>query len=700
MPNRRCPAEVRKPRAPRLRLKRDQLAVWVARRIELAGRASERRAMLDDASRVSSLGFDLDGSSYYERDDVLDKALVKVLELAATSRGRQASRSDSYFVNIERLGELFELSRAERELLCLLCAAVHHQSVSWLIDSMQGGTTTLSRQFAAVLNVPVDAVRAAISPSGFIVRNRLASFRQGRRGQSPYLDGDLADLLSRHFSSKRALLDAVFRRPPRSPLDLKSFPDLAQPLRVVLATLRAALEGRERGINILLYGPPGTGKTELTRVLGKQARAELFEVSALGPKHTETAEGRLVSYLLAQEALSRRPRSLVVFDEAEDVMPRSERSFFFGRGRHEGQKAHLNGVLEDNPVPALWVANDVSRVEPSFLRRFSLSVEVNVPPRPVRRQILESHLGELKLDPCLLDALSERDDLAPAEIGKAARVARLIAPDDDVPTEVAVKESLSMSLALKGKALALPPLKERAFELEYDLASLRASEDLPRLVDSLHQAERGAICLYGPPGTGKTAFAKHLATTLGRTLVTKLASDLLSMWVGGTEANLRRMFRSVDPQRDILLLDEADSFFHSRAHASHGWEVTQVNELLVQMERFEGLFLCSTNLIDNFDQAAFRRFALKIRFDYPALDQCLRLFQNACRASGHELDERALAAWQQRLEPLATLAPGDFAAVLNRTRLTGKALEPEALLERLEEECAWKPGARQRRVGF
>ena len=64
----------------------------------------------------------------------------------------------------------------------------------------------------------------------------------------------------------------------------------------------------------------------------------------------------------------------------------------------------------------------------------------------------------------------------------------------------------------------------------------------------------------------------------------------------------------------MLLLDEADSFLRSRRLAERNYEVTEVNEMLQGMERFAGIFICTTNLFDDLDEAALRRFTFKIRF--------------------------------------------------------------------------------------
>ena len=64
----------------------------------------------------------------------------------------------------------------------------------------------------------------------------------------------------------------------------------------------------------------------------------------------------------------------------------------------------------------------------------------------------------------------------------------------------------------------------------------------------------------------------------------------------------------------MLLLDEADSFLQDRRGAQRTYEVTEVNEMLQGMERFDGIFVCTTNLLDRIDQAALRRFTFKIKF--------------------------------------------------------------------------------------
>ena len=80
-------------------------------------------------------------------------------------------------------------------------------------------------------------------------------------------------------------------------------------------------------------------------------------------------------------------------------------------------------------------------------------------------------------------------------------------------------------------------------------------------------------------------------------LLVRRASDLLSMFVGEVEKNIARAFREAEDDGALLLIDEVDSFLQDRRGAQRSWEVTQVNEMLTQMEGFAGVFIASTNLL-------------------------------------------------------------------------------------------------------
>jgi len=129
----------------------------------------------------------------------------------------------------------------------------------------------------------------------------------------------------------------------------------------------------------------------------------------------------------------------------------------------------------------------------------------------------------------------------------------------------------------------------------YDLRYLNTDTPIPKLVAALQRWQRwprGVFCFYGPAGTGKSELARHIADAQEKPLLVKLASDLLDKYVGETEQRIAEMFSDARQREVVLVQDEADSFLHDRCSACQFWEVTQANELLAQIEAFNGIFNC------------------------------------------------------------------------------------------------------------
>ena len=145
------------------------------------------------------------------------------------------------------------------------------------------------------------------------------------------------------------------------------------------------------------------------------------------------------------------------------------------------------------------------------------------------------------------------------------------------------------------------------------------------------------IIFYGVAGTGKTMTAVSLAKTLKRPILSFDCSKILSMYVGESEKNVRKIFddfkilskkAKVEP---ILLLNEADQFLSSRTQGQGSSADKMHNQMqnifLEQIEQFEGILIATTNLLDNIDKAFSRRFNYKIEFKKPGKKQRLQLWQ-------------------------------------------------------------------------
>jgi SpoVK/Ycf46/Vps4 family AAA+-type ATPase len=187
-----------------------------------------------------------------------------------------------------------------------------------------------------------------------------------------------------------------------------------------------------------------------------------------------------------------------------------------------------------------------------------------------------------------------------------------------------------------------------------------------------------------------------LAEYLDKPLHVKRGSDLLSMWVGGTEKNIAGIFREAEQENAVLLIDEVDSFLQDRNTSQHSWEITGVNEMLTRMETYNGVFIASTNRLEGLDAASLRRFDLKVKFEALKPEQAWTLLQSHCQALGLPEPDISLQAAMRKLDGLT---PGDF-AVLERQHRFRPITDAQALINALQAECALKTPFQHQAIGF
>ena len=145
-----------------------------------------------------------------------------------------------------------------------------------------------------------------------------------------------------------------------------------------------------------------------------------------------------------------------------------------------------------------------------------------------------------------------------------------------------------------------------------------------------------SVLLYGHPGTGKTECVLQLAKYCNRTILMADASKIRSKWVGETEKNMKALFDEYKLIKDsstitpILLFNEADAILGKRREVEYNvdqMENTMQNILLQELENFEGIFLATTNQVENLDSAFDRRFLYKIKFDKPSALALQKIWQ-------------------------------------------------------------------------
>ena len=359
-------------------------------------------------------------------------------------------------------------------------------------------------------------------------------------------------------------------------------------------------------------------------------------------------------------------------------------------------KAWVNQILETNPVPVIWVTNRIEQIDPAFRRRFQYHLELKSPPPGAREALVTRALDGVAVSEGFAARLAERRGLTPAQVRTAVKFARLAGEASDV--EALIERQIGNADKALGNTNDARGARRVVTSYDLSLINTESRFEVPKIVDALHRKGFGTLCFYGPPGTGKTALAEYIAQQLQRPLMIRQASDLVSKYVGETEQNMAAMFDEAQTEESVLLLDEADSFLRSRKMAERNYEVSEVNQMLQGMERFSGVFICTTNLFDELDEAALRRFTFKIRFKSLNAEQRERMFVvealggDATRLSGEQ---------RGRLHQLDLLAPGDFASVKRQIDVLGDVFEPDEFLSQLEAEHRVKPEVRQRRgIGF
>ena len=610
------------------------------------------------------------------------------------------------FNNIHLLSKILGLSDANQALFLFTAAMEIFSEFKEAIASRRLKTSDhlLCQVLARITNIPEKDFLDAIGSESLLITTGLVQIDHGImdfEDKLNLMDWLAGVLLSPHVNADE-MTGRFLKRASAPTLTLGHFPHLSKDTEMLRLFMKHAVEKKEVGVNILFHGKAGVGKTEYVQSLAAELGMELYEIAfADNSGDPIKGEGRLRAYNLCQQLLSGAGNTLLMFDEIEDVFPTDFGFFsmlFDGNGKQSGGrtagKAWINRTMERNPIPAIWICNYVSQIDPAYLRRFDYSIQFPIPPQSVRRFIAEYHLGCFQPQEAWIERIAASEETTPGQLDRAAKVARIASNGDKSLAISLVEQTLDHSAALLGqKRLPARNTIRTAYRLEY----LNADVDILQIIAGLKRRRQGTFCFYGVAGSGKSELARHIADEIDRPLIIRRASDLLDAYLGESEKNIAAMFAAARQEDAVLVLDEADSFLSDRRGARHSWEVTQVNELLTQMEAFEGIFICTTNLMEKLDMASLRRFAFKVRFDPMTPDQTCSMFrQELVRLGG---DAASVALWEQPIRNLTCLTPGDFAVAVRQFDLWGIAVTPEKFYDLLCKECQAKD-ALPKKIGF
>ena len=626
------------------------------------------------------------------------RAVLDAIRDYLLAEARREKGVDVVERRISELARVLKLDDLEAELIAL--AYVRDQTCFSWPCRLEDREKPL--YYAMALDRSYAEVAKAMSPQGKLLKFGLLDncYDFGRRTLSGFMDGTSDETIERRFYAKGDGKDVL-------PWDF--YGELSSRDGETIKKIITASDGR---CNILLYGAPGTGKTSFARSLAKELGRVAYEIRQ-GDEDGKNmkAEARMMGIQVCNGQEDPK-ESLMVVDEADELLRGTSCGFSlfgldFGGGKST-EKGVMNSILDEMRIPAIWISNaPAAAMDESVRRRFDYSVcfeRLNGAQRAAiwRNQVakhgLEALVTEAKIDEYatkyetsaggISTVLANVKRMAPSAEKVDELVATLMKPHCKLMGVkngngfLPAKDYSLEGLNIKGKVKLDSLVKAARNYLDAGFSATDA--DKPRM----------NILLFGPPGTGKTEFVKYLGKALDRKVVVVKGSDILNCYVGESEKNIARAFRRAEAERAVLFFDEVDGLLQDRSGASHSWEITQVNELLQQMENFDGVMVAATNFSRNLDAAVMRRFTFKLEFGYLD-DEGKRLFFE--RMFKSKLADAELG----ELKELRNLAPGDFRTVRQEQFYLGGDVSNADRIAALKEECALKKdGDHTARIGF
>lgn len=395
---------------------------------------------------------------------------------------------------------------------------------------------------------------------------------------------------------------------------------------------------------VLLYGPPGTGKTLIARAVANETGAFFFLIN--GPEIMSKMAGESESNLRkAFEEAEKNAPAIIFIDEIDSIAPKRDKANGEVERRIVSQLLTLmDGLKQRASVVVIGATNRPNTIDPALRRfgRFDREIDIGLPDENGRLEILRIHTRNMKL----------AEDVDPEAVAKethgfvGADIAALCTEaamqcirekmdlidmeDDNIDAEVLSSMAVTQEHFRYALGHANPSsLRETVVEVPTttwaDIGGLdsvkRELRELvqypvehPEMFEKFGMSPSKGVLFYGPPGCGKTLLAKAVANECQANFISVKGPELLTMWFGESEGNVRELFdkaRGAAPC--VLFFDELDSIARARGSSlgdAGGAGDRVMNQMLTEMDGInskKSIFIIgATNRPDILDPAIMR----------------------------------------------------------------------------------------------
>jgi len=441
---------------------------------------------------------------------------------------------------------------------------------------------------------------------------------------------------------------------------------------------------------VLLYGPPGSGKTLIAKAVANETGAFFFLIN--GPEIMSKMAGESESNLRkAFEEAEKNAPAIIFVDEIDSIAPKREKANGEVEKRIVSQLLTLmDGLKGRSNTVVIGATNRPNAIDPALRRfgRFDREIDIGVPDEAGRLEIFRIHTRNMKLDETVDEEFIAQQthgfvgaDMAALCTEAAMQCIRekmdlIDIEDETIDTEVLASMAVthehfkfalgtSNPSSLRETVVEVPNISWEDIgglvEVKNELRELvQYPIEHPEKFEKFGMSPSRGVLFYGPPGCGKTLLAKAVANECQANFISVKGPELLTMWFGESEANVRDTFskaRAAAPC--VLFFDELDSIAQQRGSNSGdggGAGDRVMNQLLTEMDGVgakKNIFIIgATNRPDIIDPALMRpgRLDQLIYIPMPDFESRLSVLGATLRKSpiNKDVDLKYLAAQTEK----------------------------------------------------